>query len=509
MISQVKIVRGRWLFADAERCLEDGALAIEGDSIAAVGSWPEIKARYPGVQAIGSDRYAVIPGLINAHHHANAVTQVLHGVEDDVLEPWILANTAMRHQPPRLRAMVSAGQLLCSGVTSVIDVANAGTTAEAMDQRIRERLDGYAASGMRVVLAPGITFQSFLISGKGEDEAFLASLPEDLQRRTRAMLPLAAEMEPEDYLAVIDGLIYDFRDHPRLDIWYGPPGPQWITDELMVRIAEGAERHDVGLQTHVLESYYEKLIGPRFYGKPMVRHLKDLGVLSPRFSIAHGVWLSEEDIEILAETGASVSHNPSSNLRLRAGVAPLNAMLAAGVTLGLGMDGTGINDDEDMFAEMRLALRLNRPPRIGDPVPSEEQIFHAATSGGAKLLLKETQLGRLAPGYKADVVLVDLERVCWPWVAPEAKPLDLVVQRAKAGDVATVLVDGEVVLREGKPTCFDLPAAGAALAEALAACPAPDEMRALTQELIPYLNAWYRAWEAPEDRSYHSFNSRV
>ena len=241
----------------------------------------------------------------------------------------------------------------------------------------------------------------------------------------------------------------------------------------------------------------------------MVRHLRDLGVLSPRFSMAHGVWLSEEDIEIVAETGASVSHNPSSNLRLRAGVAPLNTLLKAGVTVGLGMDGTAINDDEDMFAEMRLALRLNRPPRLGDPAPSVADIFSLATAGGAKLLLQEASLGRLAEGYKADVVLVDLERVCWPWVAPEAKPLDLVLQRARAGDVATVLVDGEVVVQEGKPISFDYFAAGAALAEALAASPSTDTERALTAELIPHLTAWYQAWEAPEDRPYHSFNSRV
>jgi len=508
-MSQVKIVRGRWLIADAEQCLEDAALAIEGDHIAALGTWPDIKARYPGASVFGSERYAVMPGLINAHHHANAATQILQGVADDVLEPWILANAAMRHQPPRLRAMVSAGQLLTSGVTTVLDVANGGGTAESMDRRLRERLDGYAASGMRVVLAPGITFESFLISGKGEDAAFLSSLPEDLRRRTEAMRSTAAEMRPEDYLAVLDGLIADYRDHPRLSIWYGPPGPQWITDDLMVRIAEGAERHDVGLQTHVLESYYEKLIGPRFYGKPMVRHLKDLGVLSPRFSMAHGVWMSEEDIEIVAETGASVSHNPSSNLRLRAGVAPLNALLKAGVTVGLGMDGTAINDDEDMFAEMRLALRLNRPPRLGDPAPGVEDIFSLATVGGAKLLLQEASLGRLAEGYKADVVLVDLERVCWPWVAPEARPLDLVLQRARAGDVATVLVDGEVVVQEGKPVSFDHFAAGAALAEALEASPSTEAERALTEELIPHLTAWYQAWEAPEDRPYHSFNSRV
>lgn len=112
------------------------------------------------------------------------------------------------------------------------------------------------------------------------------------------------------------------------------------------------------------------------------------------------MWVTEQDIEILAETGASISHNPSSNLRLRSGIAPLNQLLAGGVTMGLGMDGTTLNDDEDMFTEMRLAARLQRSPQIGQPAPSFKEIFQMATAGGAKLLRKEESLGKLAPGLR-------------------------------------------------------------------------------------------------------------
>jgi cytosine/adenosine deaminase-related metal-dependent hydrolase len=321
-------------------------------------------------------------------------------------------------------------------------------------------------------------------------------------------LPAANDLHEDDYFAVMDDIWRETRDHPRIDLWFGPPGPQWVSDVFMQRIAERAETYDVGIQTHVTESIYEKLHGPRFYGKDTLAHLRELGVLSPRFTIAHGVWLTEAEIEILAETGAAVSHNPSSNLRLRAGIAPLNALIEAGATLALGMDGTTINDDEDMFAEMRLALRLHRTPMLDGPAPSVAQIFEMATAGGAKLLRKETSLGRLAPGYAADLVLVDLERITWPWVAPEVDPRDLLVQRARAGDVDTVLIAGEVVLRDGQPTRFDAAEAGRELAARLAAEPYPEAAARLVEALLPRVEAYYRGWEMPELEPYSVYNSR-
>jgi cytosine/adenosine deaminase-related metal-dependent hydrolase len=275
-----------------------------------------------------------------------------------------------------------------------------------------------------------------------------------------------------------------------------------------VRTAEAAERLDAGVQTHALESFYEKLHGPRSYGKPTLLHLDDLGVLGPRFSIAHGVWLTEPEIEVLAETGAAVSHNPSSNLRLRAGVAPLNALLAAGVTVALGMDGTTLNDDEDMFAEMRLALRLHRTPMLDGPAPEPREILALATAGGAKLLRAEHRLGRLATGYAADVVLVRLDRLTWPWVAPECDPRELVLLRARADDVETVLVAGEVVLDGGRPTRFDATAVGAAVAEALAGQDLPPAAADLIDRLLPAVEAHYKRWEMPDLHPYTAYNSR-
>ena len=234
---------------------------------------------------------------------------------------------------------------------------NAEEYAASVDAGLR----AYEQAGLRVAFATGRTMQCFLVHGKDQDQVFLESLPTELRQRAASLLPPAGQgFSGEDYLDIVEERVRRYQDHPRIDVWFGPPGPQWVSDDLMQQIADRARTLDTAVQTHCVESFYEMLHGPRFYGQPTVLHLRDLGVLSERFSLAHGVWLKPAELEVLAETGAAVSHNPSSNLRLRAGIAPLNAMLEAGMTVGLGMDGTTLNEDEDMFTEMRLGLRLQR-----------------------------------------------------------------------------------------------------------------------------------------------------
>jgi len=502
----VFLVRGRWVFT-GETTLSDGAIAIQDDRILEVGAWASLRVSYPDAAVLGSEQFAVMPGLINAHHHSNGVPTSLQGVEDDVLEPWLFALLGLRSQDPTLKTLLSIAQLLQSGVTTVVDVVSLSGTVEDCWTDAKGRLQAYEQAGMRVALAPGASYESLLVHG--EDDAFLASLPDDLRQRLQALVPTQQELSKSDYLEIITDLVTRYQPHPHIDVWFGPPGPQWVGDDLLVQVVDAANRLKTQVQTHAVESFYEKLMGPRLYGKSVMAHLHELGVLSPRFSIAHGVWLTEAELEILADTGAAVSHNPSSNLRLRAGVAPLNAMLARGLTVGLGMDGTTLGDDEDMFAEMRLAARLHRAPQLDTPAPSFEDIFRLATAGGAKLMGQEQYLGKLAPGYKADVVLVKSDRLTWPWVAPEANPLHILLMRAKATDVDTVLINGKVVLQAGMPTGFDLQAVGQAAAEQLAVAPNRDQYRALVAEMLPHLAGWYTRWEVPPLVPYAAFNSRT
>lgn len=512
MTDQRKLVRGRWVVVDdgeGPRAVVDGAVLVEGGRIAAVGGFDTMVAEHPDASVIGDGSMAVLPGLVNAHHHSSGVSGIQNGVADDILEPWILAGSATRPQDGRLRTMIAAGRLLMTGVTSVLDmISGRGPREGGLEDEIRARFDGYAATGIRATLAPGTSVRSVLIHG--EDDAFLASLPAGLAAEARAhVLPDYTAMTSAEHLAMMEDLIAEARGHPRLRYWFGPPGPQWVEDEALVAIAEAAERLDVGIQTHGLESLSERIGPRREYGRPMVEHLHALGVLSDRLSFAHGVWLTDREIEILAETGAGVSHNPSSNLRLRAGIAPLQAMREAGVALGLGMDGTTIGDDEDMFAEMRLALRLARPPEFGRPVPTPADILSQATAGGARLLRQGNDLGRIAPGLSADLVLIDVERLAWPYVAPEVDPVDLIVLKARQTDVRTVLVGGEVVVDDGRPTLFDLEAAGRELADRMAGSPYPHARADLIERLTPYLTAWYGAWPIGEQAPRTIYNSSL
>ncbi len=510
-MSEALLVRGRWIVTGAgadDPVLSDGALVVTDGVIAELGAWDALRARFPEAEVIGSGREALLPGLINAHHHTTGATYLQQGFPDLLLEPWIWTLSAGSAGDLRLASMLSAARQLRSGVTTVLDVHSGSGAAEVFAAKLREKLAGYETAGPRLVLAAGCSDQSRLVHGRGADEAFVAGLPAELRPLAEGLLPPPGTLDGDDYLGILEELIGAYRDHPRIDVWFGPPGPQWVSDPVWRRIAEAAERLDVGIQTHVEESIYEKLHGPRDYGKPTVFHLHELGLLSPRFSLAHGVWLSEPEIALLAETGAAVVHNPSSNLRLRAGIAPVNALLAAGVTTALGMDATTINDDEDMFAEMRLASRLQRTPSLDGPAPTPAQILGLATEGGAKLLRQEGRLGRLATGAAADIVLIDLDRVTWPWVSPRTDPRDLVLLRAQARDVTTVLVGGEVVLRDGRPTRFDLAEAGAELAERLDAAHFSPEIAAAVERLLPHLYAHYRDWEVPALEPYVAYNSK-
>ncbi|GJL84218.1 MAG: N-ethylammeline chlorohydrolase [marine bacterium B5-7] len=493
------LVRGRWLVTAAdEPVLSDAALLIEAGRVAAAGDWQDLRDSHPDLAVVGGKQSAILPGLINAHHHSHSISGIQHGVGDDLLEPWILALHAIRPLDRYLNTLVSLGVQLGGGVTSLVDMMSYSGDATAFADTLRAALRACDTAGIRVALAAGASTDSHLVSGRGEDARFLASLPNDVRQHAQLLLPSESRLDEADYFALMEDFQRDFAEHSRVDLWYGPSGPQWVSEQCLQRCDDAARRWDCGIQTHVNESFYEKLLGPRAYGKPTMQYLHELGVLSPRLSIAHGTWLSLDEIELMAQTGVAVSHNPSSNLRLRAGIAPFTEMMRHGVTVGIGMDGTTLNENEDMFTELRLALRLQCDPRIENAVPGIADVLSTATLGGARLLGKQHEIGRLQPGYAADLVILDCERLCWPWTAPEADPLELILLRAERRDIREVIIDGETVWRDGAPTLFNLDAAAAELAARAAAEPFARERAAAVQAVLPHLRAWYAAWDRPE-----------
>ena len=244
------------------------------------------------------------------------------------------------------------------------------------------------------------------------------------------------------------------EDGGRIRVLLGPVSVHWCSDGLLARIQEVAEASDSAVQAHVLETVTQRDQTLAKHGKTAIARLDEIGFLSPRLSCAHCVWVTEEDVERLAERGASVVHNPSSNLRLGSGIAPVRAMQQRGVNVALGMDGHTLNDDGDMLQEMRLAASLHRFPGEGAALTTE-QVLAMATRNGARALGMERTAGTLEAGKKADVILVRLDGLTSPFVDPGHDAASLLLHRAKARDVDTVIVDGRVVMRDGKVLTLD------------------------------------------------------
>jgi cytosine/adenosine deaminase-related metal-dependent hydrolase len=226
-----------------------------------------------------------------------------------------------------------------------------------------------------------------------------------------------------------------------------------------------------------------------------MQHLDEIGALGPWLTLAHMVWIEDSDIPLLAERGVRIDHNPSSNLRLRSGIAPVAALHHAGVRVGIGLDGHGLDDDQDYLREMRLAFTLGNRPAASAPELSPLTVIDMATRSGAGISFgEEAPLGALASGYLADVVLMDWLAVKGDWCPPdypsEAHLPEFFLRRATRQHVRHVMVHGEWVLRDGKHTRLDEAQVNRAVRDELASQPVP-----VPSQLAPYVRQFYAAWE--------------
>lgn len=260
------LVRGRWVVTGAgegDATITSGAVLVRDGRIGEVGAWDALRAAYPDADVLGSDDVAVLPGLVSAHHHAAGVSHLQQGLPDDVLEPWLLELRRMRPTDAYLDALLTSARLLQSGVTGVVEMHRCQGSPEASAERVRRALRGFDEAGIRVAFAPGVADQNALVSvaGTGEEREFLEGLPAAAREAAEAMLPGPDSMRPDEYFGLTDALWQEYGEHPRIDVWFGPPGPNWVSDDFLVRIAERMASYDpskTGIQTHVSESLYEK-----------------------------------------------------------------------------------------------------------------------------------------------------------------------------------------------------------------------------------------------------------
>lgn len=418
----------------------------------------------------------VIPGLINAHSHAYA--NLVKGMGDLLpLEPWMyyamLAGKLTRDEV-RIAALLQVIENLRNGCTAFVD--HLAREYAGLDTALAT----YAETGVRAAVAPMISDRRYdqgLPFGEGDLTAEEAADFSQVKPRPAA-----------EILAECEELICKWHGfHDLLRVMPGPSGPQRCSDELLTGSYELAEKYDVGFHTHLLETRIQAETAYHLWGKSMVEHLSELGILSERVSLAHSVWLTDREIELLAGSGASVVHNPVSNLTLGSGIAPLIKFRRAGVNIALGTDGSNCGGSQSLFQSLRLAAVL---PRIGTPVyeewPGASEVLRMATAGGARVLRAEDKLGSLAPGKAADLVVIDLKRTTYQ---PLNDPLQQLVYGETGSGVEMVMVAGRILLAQGRLTTVD---EEAVLAEA---CQVAASLSRTKGEWLEQVKGQYRAVE--------------
>ena len=249
-------------------------------------------------------------------------------------------------------------------------------------------LKAYMESGMRVSYSPTASDEGALISG-GTVQEFAATLPAELGQRFTSIMA-QAQRTTDDWIMIMNELAskYGQDRYSRVRISMAPSMPHRTTDALLVAMKEMAARYKTGIHIHLQEDMYQKLYGQRLWGKTPLHHLNDLGLLGPKLVCGHSVWMTEEDIELMAATGTSVCHNASSNLRLQAGIAPVGRLLQKGIRIAIGSDESGINEDKDLFQEMRLVLKLHRVPGVENVPPTSHQVFRWRRRTGPRRLVR-------------------------------------------------------------------------------------------------------------------------
>lgn len=396
-----------------------------------------------GLTALETDRL-ILPALANAHDHGRGLRTLAFEAADAPLETWMPALGKQPRVDPYLDALVAFGRMARNGIgaTNHCHTPQNGTALPAEAETVAR-----AARDVGIRVAFGLPFfdRNPVIYGDLDD--FLDRLdPADrpaLIAQAKRMRPVAMNMEFAERIAELES--------PYFSLQYHPVAPQWAAPETLAAIAEKSAATGRRVHTHLLETERQRLWADRQYPQGFIRFLDEIGFLSPRLTVAHGVWLRPDEIALLAERGVTVSINLSSNRRLRSGEPPLAGMRAAGVRFGLGLDAMSFDDDEDMLREIRLVGRLN--------AVTTAELFDAALVAGRRTILGEDGGGRIAVGAPADFLVLDYGAMVQDCIGDETEASEIILARAASRHVASLVVGGREVARDGRCVGVDIEAA--------------------------------------------------
>lgn len=423
-----------------------GDLLVSNGRIEAIG--PNLAA--DGARIIDATDKLLMPGLVNAHTHSSE-TFLRGRYERMPLEIWLLYAYPLLMGPQvdkrlvYLRSALLAMESLKSGVTTLCDdfFDPPGHDIE----RLACAFSAYEDAGIRANVSSAVmnihTLDALPYAREIMPEALKAKLDFGPPMPTHAYM---------DYCGAVFSTLHG-RANGRLRFMVAPSAPQRCTADMLQACYALALRHGVPMHTHVLETKTQAVTGPEFYGKSLVAYLHDLGVLGPTTTIAHSVWVSDADIDLMGEAGCSVAHNAISNLKLGAGIAPIRRLLEAGVHIGLGTDGLSSNDTARIFDVMRVAALVQSAtgPEFGDWLNAGE-VLTMATFGGARTALLDGVTGSLETGKAADLLMLDLNSIGFAPLNDIGKHL---VYSENGRSIELVMVDGQIVVENDRMTTID------------------------------------------------------
>jgi 5-methylthioadenosine/S-adenosylhomocysteine deaminase len=393
----------------SHRLIEDGAVAVAGRLIAMVGKRADVLKQFRARQTIDATGKVVMPGLINTHTHVPM--SLFRGIADDLdLNEWLTKYIFPAEAKNVDEQFVRAGTRL-----GLAEMIRGGTTTYCDMYYFEDAIaDETKKAGVRGVL--------------GE---------------TVIQFPVADNKTPDEALAYSDRFLAKWKNDPLIVPAIAPHAPYTVPTDVLKKVRALSDKWNAPVVIHVDETKKEHDDIKKQYGDTPVTYLNKIGFLSNRTIAAHLVWITPAEIDILKRVGVGAAHNPQSNMKLASGVAPVPAMLAKDVAVGLGTDGAASNNDLDMWEEMDTAAKLHKE-FSGDPkVVTAEQAFEMATIRGARALHLDQITGSLEVGKRADIDIVDMDSL---HQTPYFNVYSSLVYSTKASDVRTVIINGRIVM---------------------------------------------------------------
>ena len=473
-----RTINASWVLSGAQAAaLANQSMAIDGGKITSM-------ERGPG--EINGDGALVMPALANAHDHARVARLSQVGSYDVPLEAWLPYLTLIPAVDPYLASAVSFGRTARGGVgavmahyTRVQGLTDFPTEAKAVAKAARD-------VGIRMALAVHCRDLNPLVYDP--HEALLADLsPAACECVARRFL--RKPLSPADQVAMVETVAAEVEGDG-VTVQYGPAGVQWCTDAMLRLIGEASARTGRRVHMHLLETKYQRAWADRTFPQGIVRYLDEIGLLNDRMSFAHCIYLRPDEMELLAERGATIVVNTSSNLIVSSGIAPVAEFVKRGCRVAMGLDGLAFDEDEDALREMRLAYALHKASGF-DIRLARDELMRFATSNGRFAITGEADAG-IVSGAAADFLLLDWKALSAELIEPEVPPLDVLLAKARQQHIKGLFVGGREVVRDGKVTGVDLPMLEAELLETMrAAYPSTADVRAAMPELKSALRKHY------------------